>query len=75
MLIRDFYNVQEQHRPSAVSIGNFDGVHLGHVRLLGLLKEKAQTLGAKATAMIACASLAGRRRHSHPCENAAKACQ
>ena len=51
ILIRDSYNVQAQHRPSVVSIGNFDGVHLGHVRLLGLLKEKAQALGAKATAM------------------------
>lgn len=51
ILIRDSYNVQVQHRPSVVSIGNFDGVHLGHVRLLALLKEKAQALGAKATAM------------------------
>ena len=51
ILIRDSYNVQAQHRPSVVSIGNFDGVHLGHVRLLALLKEKAQALGAKATAM------------------------
>ena len=51
ILIRDSYNVQAQHRPSVVSIGNFDGVHLGHVRLLALLKEKAEALGAKATAM------------------------
>ena len=51
ILIRDPYNVQAQHRPSVVSIGNFDGVHLGHVRLLALLKEKARALGAKATAM------------------------
>ena len=51
ILIRDSYNVQVQHRPSVVSIGNFDGVHLGHVRLLALLKEKAEALGAKATAM------------------------
>ncbi|MAF06527.1 MAG: bifunctional riboflavin kinase/FMN adenylyltransferase [Acidiferrobacteraceae bacterium] len=51
ILIRDFYNVQERHRPSVVSIGNFDGVHVGHVRLLGLLKEQAQALGVKTTAM------------------------
>ena len=51
ILIRDSYNIQVQHRPSVVSIGNFDGVHLGHVRLLALLKEKARALGAKATAM------------------------
>ena len=51
ILIRDSYNVQVQHRPSVVSIGNFDGVHLGHVRLLALLREKAEALGAKATAM------------------------
>jgi riboflavin kinase/FMN adenylyltransferase len=50
-LIRDFYNVQEGHRPSVVSIGNFDGVHAGHVQLLSVLKKEARTLGVKATAM------------------------
>jgi riboflavin kinase/FMN adenylyltransferase len=32
-------------RASAVSIGNFDGVHCGHARLLGRLVEHARALG------------------------------
>ncbi|MDZ7373145.1 MAG: bifunctional riboflavin kinase/FAD synthetase [candidate division KSB1 bacterium] len=35
--------------PSVVSVGTFDGVHLGHQQLIRRLKELARELGAKAT--------------------------
>ena len=33
-LIRDLHNLRENHRGCAVTIGNFDGVHLGHQHLI-----------------------------------------
>jgi riboflavin kinase/FMN adenylyltransferase len=33
---------------SAVTVGTYDGVHLGHRRLLGILREKADTLAVPA---------------------------
>jgi riboflavin kinase/FMN adenylyltransferase len=38
-------------RPSVVTIGNFDGVHLAHQRLLRRVVETARPLGASATAI------------------------
>ncbi|MEO8458305.1 MAG: bifunctional riboflavin kinase/FAD synthetase [Chloroflexota bacterium] len=38
-------------RPSAVTIGVFDGVHLGHKHLVGLLCERARTDGLAAVAL------------------------
>ncbi|MCB1914147.1 MAG: bifunctional riboflavin kinase/FAD synthetase [Rhodocyclaceae bacterium] len=37
--------------PAVLTIGNFDGLHLGHQRLLALLREKARALGLPATVM------------------------
>ena len=37
--------------PAVLPIGNFDGLHLGHQRLLGLLRQEARTLGLPATVM------------------------
>jgi riboflavin kinase/FMN adenylyltransferase len=44
-LIRGLYNLRPCHRGSVATIGNFDGVHLGHQAVLGQLAEKAQELG------------------------------
>lgn len=47
-LIRGFYNLRAQHRGCVVTIGNFDGVHLGHQAVLGQLAEKSAELGLPA---------------------------
>lgn len=44
-LIRGRHNLRAEHRGSAVTIGNFDGLHLGHQSVLELLKERATVLG------------------------------
>ena len=44
-LIRGFHNLQPRHRGCVATIGNFDGVHLGHQTVLGQLADKAAELG------------------------------
>jgi riboflavin kinase/FMN adenylyltransferase len=44
-LIRGLHNLREKHRGCVATIGNFDGVHLGHCQVLKQVKEKAQELG------------------------------
>jgi riboflavin kinase/FMN adenylyltransferase len=43
-LIRGLYNLKPGHRGCVATIGNFDGVHLGHQAVLGQLAEKAEEL-------------------------------
>ena len=43
-LIRGQHNLRSQHRGCAVTIGAFDGVHLGHQAVLAHLKRQAQLL-------------------------------
>ena len=48
-LIRGLHNLRERHRGCVATIGNFDGVHLGHQAVLGQLAEKADALGVPST--------------------------
>lgn len=43
-LIRGFHNLQPRQRGCVATIGNFDGVHLGHQAVLGQLAEAAGRL-------------------------------
>jgi riboflavin kinase/FMN adenylyltransferase len=43
-LIRGIHNLRPRHRGCAATIGNFDGVHLGHQAVLGQLSERAAAL-------------------------------
>jgi riboflavin kinase/FMN adenylyltransferase len=40
-LIRGLHNLRPEHHGSVATIGNFDGVHLGHQAVIGQLAEKA----------------------------------
>ncbi len=51
-IIRGLINVQEHHRGSVVTVGNFDGIHIGHQTILVGVKNKAREL--KAPSMLIC---------------------
>lgn len=44
-LIRGLHNLREKHRGCVATIGNFDGVHLGHRQVLAQVKAKSKELG------------------------------
>ncbi|MDT0496318.1 bifunctional riboflavin kinase/FAD synthetase [Algiphilus sp. W345] len=50
-LIRGLANLKSRHSGCALTIGNFDGVHLGHQALLDQAREIAQGLGLPSAVM------------------------
>lgn len=59
-LIRGIHNIQpviDSNSPNTktgcvLTIGNFDGVHLGHRRVIAALVDKARTMGVEAAVMV-----------------------
>lgn len=51
-LIRGLHNLRGKHRGCVATIGNFDGVHLGHARVLQQVKQKAAELSLPTTVII-----------------------
>lgn len=48
-LIRGLHNLKPEHHGCVATIGNFDGVHLGHQAVIGQLAEKADYYGVPST--------------------------
>jgi riboflavin kinase/FMN adenylyltransferase len=51
-LIRDSHNLKPRHRQCVATIGNFDGVHLGHQAVLKQLTEQAARLDLPSVVII-----------------------
>ena len=51
-LIRGLHSLAPRHQGSVVTIGAFDGVHLGHRAILGQVVAKAKQLGLPSVAMV-----------------------
>lgn len=51
-LIRGLHNLRPLHRGCVATIGNFDGVHLGHQAVLTQLAERSAALGLPSTLVI-----------------------
>lgn len=51
-LIRGIHNLRKEHRGCVATIGNFDGVHLGHQQILQQVRETAATLRQPSTVMV-----------------------
>ena len=47
-LVRGMHNLRPRHRGCVATIGNFDGVHLGHQHMIAALRSKATALGLPA---------------------------
>jgi len=51
-LIRGLHNLAPRHRGCVVSIGNFDGLHLGHQALISRLLALSRQYGVPSTVMV-----------------------
>ncbi len=51
-LVRGIHNIQPDDHGCVLTIGNFDGVHLGHQRVIKALVEKAKALDCVAAVLV-----------------------
>jgi riboflavin kinase/FMN adenylyltransferase len=51
-LVRGLDNLSRRHRGCVLTVGNYDGVHLGHQKMIGVLRQRAAELGSAATVLV-----------------------
>ncbi|HEY2633177.1 MAG TPA: bifunctional riboflavin kinase/FAD synthetase [Steroidobacteraceae bacterium] len=51
-LVRGLHNISRRHQGCVLTVGNYDGVHLGHQQMIGVLKARAAQLHSAATVLV-----------------------
>ncbi len=51
-LVRGLHNLSLRHQGCVLTVGNYDGVHLGHQQMIGVLRSRAAELRAAATVLV-----------------------
>ena len=51
-VIRDTHNILQQHQGCVATIGNFDGLHIGHQHIIAQLKQHAERLSASSMVIL-----------------------
>jgi riboflavin kinase / FMN adenylyltransferase len=51
-LVRGSHNISNAGRGCVLTVGNYDGVHLGHQRMIGVLRQRAAELRCPATVLV-----------------------
>ena len=51
-LVRDLHHLPKAARGCVLTVGNYDGVHLGHQRIIDTVKQRASELGFPATVLV-----------------------
>jgi riboflavin kinase/FMN adenylyltransferase len=51
-LVRGLHNIPRTHQGCVLTVGNYDGVHLGHQKMIGVLKQRAVELRSTAAVLV-----------------------
>jgi riboflavin kinase / FMN adenylyltransferase len=51
-LVRGLHNISRRHQGCVLTVGNYDGVHLGHQQMIGALKARAAQFRSPATVLV-----------------------
>ena len=51
-LVRGLHNISRKPEGCVLTVGNYDGVHLGHQKMIGVLKTRARELRSTATVLV-----------------------
>jgi riboflavin kinase / FMN adenylyltransferase len=51
-LVRGLHNISQRHDGCVLTVGNYDGVHLGHQHMIGVLKARAAEFKCQAAVLV-----------------------